>query len=168
MRIRPPSTSELPLLQEIEVAAGRCFADVGMPEVAADEAPSIALFEHHRAAGLAWVAVDDADLPVAHLLADDVDGCLHIEQVSVHPDHAGRRIGRALIEYAAGIATAVGRPALTLTTFAEVAWNAPYYERFGFRRLTVDEETPGLVAIRRQEAERGLDRWPRLCMRRDL
>jgi GNAT superfamily N-acetyltransferase len=168
MRIRPPAASESPILQTIEVAAGRCFADIGMPEVAADEPPPIALFEHHRAAGLAWVAVDDADRPVAHLLAERVDGCLHVEQVSVHPEHAGRRIGRALIEHVATVATVAGLPALTLTTFAEVAWNAPYYERCGFRRLSVDEQTPGLTAIRRQEAERGLDRWPRLCMRRDL
>jgi GNAT superfamily N-acetyltransferase len=168
MRIRPPALSELPLLQSIEVASGRCFADIAMPEVSADEPPPITVFEHHRAAGLAWVAVDDTDRPTAHLLAEVVDGCLHIEQVSVHPDHAGRRIGRALIEHAADVARAAGLPALTLTTFTEVPWNAPYYERCGFRRLAPGDQTPGLVAIRRQEAERGLDRWPRCCMRRDL
>jgi hypothetical protein len=48
-----------------------------------------------------------------------------------------------------------------------VAWNAPYYRRLGFRELDRAEETPGLRRIRRAEAEHGLDRWPRLCMRRD-
>jgi hypothetical protein len=57
---------------------------------------------------------------------------------------------------------------LTLTTFAEVPWNAPYYLRCGFRRLGVRELTPGLRAIREREAAHGLDRWPRVCMRRDL
>jgi hypothetical protein len=47
-----------------------------------------------------------------------------------------------------------------------VPWNAPYYERLGFRR--VDDLTPGLRAIRAAEAARGLDRWPRVAMRRDL
>ena len=28
--------------------------------------------------------------------------------------------------------------------------------------------TPGLRAIRQREAEVGLDRWPRVCMRRDV
>ncbi len=37
-----------------------------------------------------------------------------------------------------------GLPALTLTTFAEVPWNAPYYEPCGFRRLAEAEITPGL------------------------
>ena len=61
-----------------------------------------------------------------------------------------------------------GLPALTLTTFAYVPWNAPYYARCGFRVLDDAEITPGLRAIREQEAALGLDRWPRVCMRRDL
>jgi hypothetical protein len=55
-----------------------------------------------------------------------------------------------------------------LTTFTDVPWNAPYYQRLGFRRLSDDKLTPGLRAIRAREAAIGLDRWPRCCMRRDL
>lgn len=61
-----------------------------------------------------------------------------------------------------------GAPALTLTTFAEVPWNAPYYRRCGFRVVGGNELTPGLRAIRAREDTHGLDRWPRVCMRRDL
>jgi hypothetical protein len=49
-----------------------------------------------------------------------------------------------------------------------VPWSAPYYARCGFRVLDEAELTPGLRAIRHREAELGLDRWPRVCMRRDL
>jgi hypothetical protein len=73
-----------------------------------------------------------------------------------------------MLEHAAGRAAAGGLPALTLTTFAEVPWNAPYYERCGFRRLAEAELTAGLREVRRREAELGLDRWPRVCMLRDL
>lgn len=59
-------------------------------------------------------------------------------------------------------------PTLTLTTFEHVPWNAPYYARLGFRILDDAEVTPGLRAIRQREAEIGLDRWPRVCMRRDI
>ena len=92
-----------------------------------------------------------------------VDGCLHVEQVSVHPDHARRGLGRALLDQAA----ADGIAALTLTTFAHVPWNAPYYTRCGFRVLDGTELTAGLRTIRQREAGLGLDRWPRVCMRRD-
>jgi hypothetical protein len=52
------------------------------------------------------------------------------------------------------------------------AWPLPDLEhsraRLGFRILADDEITPGLRAIRQREAEIGLDRWPRVCMRRDI
>jgi GNAT superfamily N-acetyltransferase len=118
--------------------------------------------------GRAWVYVDGADRPVAYLIASVVDDCAHVEQVSVHPDHARKRIGRALIDHLAGWARSRGASALTLTTFTEVAWNGPYYERLGFRRLSDAELSTGLRELRRAEAARGLDRWPRACLRRPL
>ena len=139
-----------------------------MPEIADDEPPPISVLDRYRQAGLAWVAVDSADEPIAYLISDLVDQGLHVEQVSVHPDFARRGIGRSLLEFAAGHAVGMGAPALTLTTFAQVPWNAPYYRRCGFRVLAETEWTPGLRAIREREAAHGLDRWPRVCMRRDL
>jgi hypothetical protein len=56
---------------------------------------------------------------------------------------------------------------LVLTTFRDVPWNARYYQRLGFVILTDDEVTPGLQAIREHQAAIGLDRWPRVCMRRN-
>jgi hypothetical protein len=55
-----------------------------------------------------------------------------------------------------------------LPDLEHVPWNAPYYARLGFRILDDAEVTPGLRAIRQREAEIGLDRWPRVCMRRDV
>ncbi len=159
---------ELPLLQDIERAAGQAFHDIGMSAIAADEPPALAVLAGYQRAGRAWVRVDDANLPVAYLIADVIDGSLHLEQVSVHPGSAHRGMGRSLIEHAAGHAKDEGLPALTLITFARVPWNAPYYERCGFWYLDDAELTPGLRALRRREAEHGLDRWPRVCMRRDL
>ncbi|MCG5215290.1 GNAT family N-acetyltransferase [Streptosporangium soli] len=163
MDIRAPDVTELPRLQEIERAAGRCFRDVGMPEIADDEPLTLAELARYQGEGMAWVAVEAGQV-LAYLIADEVDGNGHVEQVSVHPDHAGQGTGRALIDHLA----AQGFPALTLTAFTEVPWNGPYYERCGFRPLQDSELTPGLRVIRRREAEHGLDRWPRACMRRDL
>jgi ribosomal protein S18 acetylase RimI-like enzyme len=39
-------------------------------------------------------------MPVAFLVADLVDGCLHVEQVSVHPGSARRGLGRRLLDHA--------------------------------------------------------------------
>lgn len=168
MRIRAARTEDLPLLQDIERAAGECFRDVGMPEIADDEPLPLDALGHCLRAGLAWAAVDAADAPVAYLVAEHVDGNLHVEQVSVHPDSSRRGVGRALLDHAAAVAAAGRLPALTLTTFADVPWNGPYYARCGFRRLDDAELGPGLRDVRAREAAHGLDRWPRLVMRRKL
>jgi GNAT superfamily N-acetyltransferase len=164
--IRTVRVHELPLLQEIERAAGRWFADLGMRAVADDEPLPVDVLDRYRKAGRAWVAVDASDTPVAYLVADRVDEALHIEQVTVHPDHARRGLGRALIERLERHAAAEGVPALTLTTFAEVPWNAPYYARLGFAPLAEEDWGPELREARRREAAHGLDAWPRLAMRR--
>ena len=144
------------------------FSDIGMPEIAQYEPWPLPVLAASQQAGWLWVAADEADEPVGYLMASMVDGCLHIEQVSVDPGSARRGLGRVLLEHAASQAAADGIRALTLTTFAQVPWNAPYYARGGFRVLHDAELTPGLRGIRQREAELGLDRWPRVCMRRDV
>jgi GNAT superfamily N-acetyltransferase len=166
--IRDAVAAELPVLQGIDVATGQMFRDIGMPEVADYEPWPLPDLEASRAAGLLWVVPGAGGGPVAFLMGSMVDGCLHVEQLSTDPGSARRGLGRSLLEYAARRAAADGIPALTLTTFAHVPWNAPYYARCGFRILDDAEVTPGLRAIRQREAAVGLDRWPRVCMRRDI
>ncbi|NUU21508.1 MAG: GNAT family N-acetyltransferase [Streptomycetaceae bacterium] len=168
MRIRSAVAADLTVLPEIERSAGAAFHGVGMPEIAEDDPGSAEELDRYRRAGLAWVAVDGADRPVAYLVAEPVDGNLHIEQVSVHADHARRGIGRALIEHVAGYAAERGFPAVTLTTFTDVAWNAPYYRRLGFAELADAALGPELREIRAREAAHGLDRWPRCAMVRPV
>ncbi|MGW7308219.1 GNAT family N-acetyltransferase [Streptomyces sp. NPDC054835] len=170
MRIRAAAPAELPLLQDIERAAGEAFRPLGMDDIADDEPLPLDVLEGYRSAGRAWVAVDAADRPVGYLLSDTVDGAAHIEQVSVHPDAARRGVGRALIEHLASAAREQGLAALTLTTFTEVPWNAPYYARLGFRRLAEGDPalSEGLREISRAEAAHGLAAWPRVCMRREV
>ncbi len=167
-RIRPAAEDDLPVVQGIERAAGRLFADVGMGSVADDDPPSLAELQAYRRGGRAWVRTAADDRPVAYLLADVVDGCAHLEQVTVDPTCAGAGLGRELIEHLRSWAEERGLPAITLTTFTEVPWNGPYYLRLGFRYLDPADLGPGLRAVRAAEADHGLDRWPRAAMRMDL
>ncbi|MGH3991445.1 MAG: GNAT family N-acetyltransferase [Pseudonocardiaceae bacterium] len=81
-----------------------------------------------------------------------LDGCAHVEQVSVASAFARRGLGAALIEHLAAAARAEGRPALTLTTFRDVPWNAPYFERLGFVVVEPGEQGPELAALVDREA----------------
>lgn len=152
-------------MQRIERSAGEMFRDVGMTAIADDDPPSLLEFAQYADAGRAFVLVHDDDRPIGYVLVDVVDGCAHIEQVSVHRDHHRHGYGQQLIDHVVGWARDQGMPAVTLTTFTDVPWNAPYYERCGFRSLTEAELTPGLIELRAHEAEAGLDPTARVCMR---
>lgn len=166
--IRLAEPADLPRLQQIEVAAGSAFRSVGMDGIADDPPPEIAWFEQYRAAGQLWVWAERAEPAAAFCAAEIVDGNAHIEQVSVHPDHARRRLGAQLIDHIAEWARDRGLPEITLTTFVEVPWNAPYYTRLGFRPVADEDLGPGLRAVRAHEAGRGLDRWPRIVLTRHV
>ena len=166
--IRPARPDDLPRLADVERAAGEAFRALGMAAVADDEPPSAAAVQGYLDRGAAWVWAGPDDEPLAYLLLDVVDGVPHVEQVSVHPSAAGRGLGRELIEVAVGQARAAGAGRVTLTTFADVPWNAPYYRRLGFVELPADEQGPELRRVREHEAAIGLDRWPRVAMARPV
>ncbi|MEU8894709.1 GNAT family N-acetyltransferase [Nocardia sp. NPDC048505] len=166
--IRSATEADLPVLQEIERAAGKPFADIGMQAVADDDPPALSTLREFQQAGRAWVHPNAEDRPIGYLVLGLVDGNAHIDQVSVDPEFLGQRLGKGLIDHAVHWSKNHGLQAITLTTFTEVPWNGPYYERLGFRYLTLAEETPGLRELRAAESAHGLDRWPRACMRAEL
>jgi GNAT superfamily N-acetyltransferase len=109
------------------------------------------------------VAVDGRDDPIGYARMELVGGEPHLEQLSVDPRHGRRGVGTALLD--AAQAWAGGRP-VTLTTFADVPFNRPYYERRGFAVVPEEEWTPALRALVAEEATHGLDPATRVVMRR--
>jgi GNAT superfamily N-acetyltransferase len=105
--------------------------------------------------------------PVAFVRLDEVDGLAHIEELAVIPKWMRQGIGSALVERACEWARAHDYPAITLTTYADVPWNGPYYAKRGF--MEVADSSPGLRAVRDQERGVGLDAvGRRIVMRRAL
>jgi GNAT superfamily N-acetyltransferase len=80
------------------------------------------------------------------LLARPQDKAVFVRELDVHPDHAGRRLGARLLDAAGDWAARHGAQWLTLTTFAEVPWNAPYYARLGFEIYSPGGDAPDLAA----------------------
>lgn len=163
--IRAARPHEYTRLRDIERRAGELFRDIGMPEIADDEPPSA----DDLASGAAlYVATDDEDRPVGYALVDLVDGHAHLEQLSVVPEHGRQGIGQALLGAATDWARARGDAEITLTTFRDVAFNAPYYSRHGFVAVEDDDLTDGLRAVVAKEAADGLDTTTRVVMTRAL
>ena len=62
-------------------------------------------------------------------------------------------------------ARGAGYRQVTLTTFRDVAWNAPFYARCGFRELPLADASPELLELRRLEGTHGLPNDRRILMR---
>ncbi len=165
--IRAARLEDVETMREIERAAGHLFSEIGMDGIAAHVPPEAVTLGDYIQQQRAWVAAVD-DQPVGYALVDVVDGCGHLEQVSVHPAHGRQGLGRMLIQTVIDWAEARGLPAITLLTFRDVPWNGPYYASLGFGPLADAELTPGLLALRAHESELGLDRESRHAMRLDL
>ena len=154
-RIRPATLADAKSLPDIEESAGEIFRTIpGLAFVADDEGQSE---ERHRELierGFAFVATNEASELVGFINGEELDGNLHIWELAVHRDFQGQGLGRALIEEAKRYARANALPALTLTTFREVPWNAPFYQRLGF--TLVENATTALKTILDREAEAGL------------
>jgi ribosomal protein S18 acetylase RimI-like enzyme len=118
-----------------------------MPEVA-DDQPSLAEYEPYLARGDLWVV---ADPPVAFVIVEMVDGNAHVDELSVDPQWSRRGIGRALLDHVTSLAEAGGLPAVTLTTFVSVPWNAPYYRRLGFEEIPESAVGRGVASILARE-----------------
>jgi len=163
--IRAARPSDYALLQDVERRAGAVFRDIGMPEIADDEPPSA----DHLASGAAlYVATDDADQPVGYALVELVDGHAHLEQISVVPEHGRQGIGTALIEAVVDWARARGDAEVTLSTFRDVPFNAPYYARRGFTARDERHLTDELRDVVAKEAADGLDITKRVVMSRPI
>lgn len=166
--IRAGRSDEIPVLREIELDAGVAFRDVGMARIADEEPPAPEALQARIDAGRLWVAVGPDDTAVAYLMADPVGAHAHIEQVSVRASAARRGTGARLIDRARRWGLDCGAADLTLCTFLDVPWNAPYYRRLGFAQLADHLLDAPLAAVRRREVDLGLDESPRTAMIRSL
>jgi GNAT superfamily N-acetyltransferase len=106
MRIRTACSDDLAALVEIERATGTMFLQLDADVFVGHDPGSVEELIPYADDDRAFVLVDAYDRPVGYLLVDPLDGAAHIEQVSVHPDHARKGLGRALIEHAASWASA--------------------------------------------------------------
>jgi GNAT superfamily N-acetyltransferase len=111
-----------------------------------------------------WMACDGNDVPVGFALTDTVDKRLHLHELGVLASWQRQGIGACLIEHLQHVAIQRGMAAVTLTTFREVPWNAPYYARLGFKPLPEDSWGPELTALVAEEESHGLERSQRIVM----
>lgn len=168
-RIRQARPDELHLLEAIDVAADRRFDTTPYAAAIATYDPlTVEELAAMQDAWRLWVAVGEDGLPVAFAHTQtDGDTVLHYAQVSVHPDHAGNRLAKQLLDGLIRYHRGRGIAEVTLTTFRDVPWNAPYYARLGFEEIPDAEADadPHLGPRLADQVAHGLPRESRVAMR---
>jgi GNAT superfamily N-acetyltransferase len=159
-RIRLALPDETALLPSIERRSARlfenCFGETGLTPEALAHVNSVESFDQAQRAGRLWVAVSPLGDLVGFALVFDVGGLPHIEELDVLPEHGGRGLGSRLLKEVCLWAREAGYPKVTLSTFRDVPWNAPFYQRRGFRVVEPAELSEQHVQLVRSEKARGL------------
>ncbi|PRY61465.1 ribosomal protein S18 acetylase RimI-like enzyme [Knoellia remsis] len=100
----------------------------------------------------------------AHVLV--IEGHWHLEQLVVDPAHGRRGLGSALLDAVCREVASRGGESVTLRTYADVPWNAPFYARHGFTEVA--SEPAWMAPLRATEERIGLMRHGRrIAMHRE-
>lgn len=158
---RPADAAAMPA---IEAAAASAFAAV--PELAGVDF-SAGRSEQDFARLIRrghCLAAHVGEVMAGFLVAEPFRRELHIWEMDVLPAYQRRGIGAGLVRAAQIDARNTGFRALTLTTFRDVAWNAPFYARLGFDEVTAIDAHPRLAGELANEVDDGMPATRRCAM----
>lgn len=162
LRLARPADAET--MPEIERAAGRLFDRVeGLAGIAGQRTVPADRLQRYIRKGHCLVA-HVSEAMAGFLVAEPFRRELHVWEMDVAPAFQRRGIGAGLLRAAQIDARNTGFRALTLTTFRDVPWNAPFYARLGFEEVTAIDAHPRLAGELANEAEDGLPAERRCAM----
>jgi GNAT superfamily N-acetyltransferase len=160
LRIRLAADNDVASIVEVEKSADEAF--LATEHANAPDSPPTDLQAYRRlvASQSAWVAELDGTL-VGSAVAERTPDALHVLELSVRKDCQRRGIGQRLMLAVIDAARARGDAAVTLTTFRNVIFNAPFYRTLGFE--VIDAPSSRLRAILAAEIAHG---WKDRCAMR--
>ncbi|MBN3763027.1 GNAT family N-acetyltransferase [Burkholderia sp. Ac-20365] len=164
---RPAVPEDVPSIRIVEYEAAQRFVSVGLTGIAAAR-PMDAPFVLKKVRASEVIVAQCGEACVGFVMFAMLRGRIYVEALDVVPQHAGRRIGAALLDQVDERARAAGAAHVELSTFRHVPWNAPYYQRLGFSVLADDELDAALLRVRELRIARGVDETKRVFMRRTV
>lgn len=169
VRIRLASEADLSALPAIEDDAAHAFAEVGYGFCTGLPGQSVeALRQAMRDGALLVAEAGEEGRVVGFAQVWRTREAAHLRELNVLRAFQKRGIGKALLEGVESWGREVAVPIVTLTTFRDVSWNAPWYARMGFE--AVDAKSLPEDLLHRLAPELALDHpdYPRVIMRKRL
>ncbi len=139
---------DIPALISVDKAASVLFEPTGLltADALADHVPAEVL-EVEIPTENVFVARNQHDWAIGFALIRPRGNGLYLDQVSVHPDHGQKGLGRALVIRTLAEAENRKLPHVSLSTFRDLAWNGPFYASLSFRELSRDNLEPYMIEI---------------------
>ena len=169
--IRLAEASDLAVLPSVERRAARLFdgwlTETGLTQKFLEDVSSIKELDAARQRGHLWVAAAPDGELAGFAQVVILDGVAHLDEIDVAPEHGRQGVGSRLVDAVCHWARLAGYSKVTLSTFRDVPWNRPFYEKRGFRvvETALPPEHRQLVAA---ERARGLRSDLRVIMERNL
>ncbi len=158
--IRLAEAEDIAVLPSVERRAASlynsCLSVSGLTPAILERVSSTEEFDAARRRGYLWVAVSAESEPVGFALVTILDGQPHLNELDVIPEHGRKGIGTRLLWTVCGWARDAGYASVTLSTFRDIPWNAPFYERHGFRVVDPAHLLPEHRELVTAERARGL------------
>ena len=168
IHIRLATSSDRSDCLSIERDAVSVYRDAGLRHVA-DARLDSAVLDLLIGGDRVWVAeVCAHSQPVGFLAAGEVGPTLYVEELSVRLAYQRQGIGHALMTHMIGFARWAFFPAVTLTTYRDLPWCAPFYRSLGFMELNETSMAEELQLIRRRERNKGLEPPARVTLMKRL
>jgi GNAT superfamily N-acetyltransferase len=158
--IRYATRDEIAFLPSVEKRAVRQFegwlAETGLTGAILDDVSSLEELGDAQRRGHLWVAVAPDGELVGFAQVIVLDQLAHLDEVDVVPEHGRKGVGSRLVAAVTDWARQAGYPKMTLSTFRDVPWNRPFYEKRGFCVVDSRHLWPEHAALVAAERARGL------------
>ena len=133
-RIKLARSEDLSDLKEVELEAAELFSEEDLPSALRSNIIDPNEIEKARREKRLWLVIEDrSNKIVGFALLTQEDNQIHIKEIDVHPQHGRKGLGTRLFKKIIYWAKDHGYQFITLTTFRHLSWNAPFYQKVGFR-----------------------------------
>jgi GNAT superfamily N-acetyltransferase len=178
--IRLARKGDMKAIKEVELRAATRFKGTGLIDDLLDHHFDQEILKQLIAESLVWVAeeVPSNQLqgeakpalsgPVGFAIASVLGPIAYLEELAVLSNHGRQGLGRRLVETVAEWARESNFPHLSLSTFVNIPWNAPFYTTLGFEKLPQNRLEKELQEVHILEQKLGLPVDQRTFMRLNL
>lgn len=165
--IRLAQDDDAECIRKIELEAAKKFKGLGLIDHLLEQSFCQEKLKELITQEQVWV-VSSPTLPVGFIIMSILGQEAYLEEISVLPQYGGQGLGTKMIDTVCQWSKSKRLNSVLLSTFRNVRWNAPFYEKLGFKILCSQEWSQEMHKIQSAEKLYGYPVDERVFMRLNL